>query len=148
VAVIRRAIAEEEARTKGKAKVPGYYYKSLGWGLVAAGKREEAAGELRRALSGGSATRPATRPASGDADEWTAAYFLDLVSKQQFTARWEQTKVGGMVWFYVGHRAEIEGRAEEAIAAYRKSVELGVAVGGGQQAANWAGYRLEKLKRE
>ena len=137
VAVIRRAIDEVGA----KGKVPGYYYKSLGWALWSGGKREEAAGAFAKALSGGSATRPATQPASGDLDEWTAAYFLDWVTREQYMGKWGGTKSAAMMWFYVGNRVELEGNLVGAVEAYRKSV----AAGGGQQVGNWAGYRLEIL---
>ena len=61
--------------------------------------------------------------------------------------KWNQTKSAPMVWFYVGHRAEVEGRREAAIDAYRRSIEL-AAVAGGHPTGNWAAYRLEALTQK
>jgi serine/threonine protein kinase/Tfp pilus assembly protein PilF len=139
---IRRAI--DEAAAKGK--VPPFYYKSLGWALLSGGHRDEAAEAFGKALPAAIAGRPATQPAGADPDEWTAAYFLDRISQEQFTARWGQTKAAALAWFYVGHRLEIEGHPEDAMAAYRKSVAP-AASAGGQQSGNWAAYRLDVLTK-
>jgi serine/threonine protein kinase/Tfp pilus assembly protein PilF len=144
--VIRRAI--DEAGIKGK--VPLFYHKSLGWALLASGRREEAASAFRRALPSSAGTHPTTtttQPAGADPDEWTAAYFIDQITQEQFTSKWDQTKLAAMVWFYVGHRAEMEGRLDAAMDGYRKSVALAAAVGG-NQSGNWAAYRMEVLTRK
>jgi predicted TPR repeat methyltransferase len=84
--------------------------------------------------------------AKADVDAWTAAYFLDRVTEEQYTQRWDATNFAAMTWFYVGSRSEVEGRADAARAAYRKSFALAAPVGG-NLAGNWAGYRLDLLER-
>ncbi|HEY7116283.1 MAG TPA: tetratricopeptide repeat protein, partial [Tepidisphaeraceae bacterium] len=138
---IRRAISEVDA----KGKVPAFYYKSLGWALWAGGNRDQALAAFARALPANSTgTRPTTQPAGADPDEWTTAYFLDRITQEQFTTRWNSTNAAAMAWFYVGHRMELSGQRDAAIAAYRKSMEAAGAAPG-QQTANWATYRLQVL---
>jgi tetratricopeptide (TPR) repeat protein len=125
-----------------------FYFKSLGWALLSAGRHEEAAAAFTQALAGQEEWPPGT-PAEADPDHWTAAYFLDRVNEQQYTDRWRKDARNGekfacFPWFYVGQRREIEGKTTEAAAAYRKSVELG-RLPDAHYASNWAAYRLKML---
>ena len=87
-----------------------------------------------------------------ESHHWTAAYFLDVVSEQQYTERWRndgrhKEKYACSSWFHIGHRAEIEGRIEDAIAAYESAVELGK-LPNAYFTANFAAYRLRVLTGE
>jgi hypothetical protein len=58
--------------------------------------------------------------------DYVSAYFLDLISEEEFVATTEDHKEQACYpWFYVGQRRELEGKPEAAIAAYQRSVELG-----------------------
>jgi serine/threonine protein kinase/tetratricopeptide (TPR) repeat protein len=128
-----------------------YYYKSLGWALLACGRKEEARAAFEKALEG---VRVRTSAALLDMcfDPTTAAYFLDLLSEHEYTGRWKDIMFQGAryapaPWFYVGCRRELEGRRTEARAAYQTSVALGRAPNA-HHTANWAAYRLTRLDAE
>lgn len=138
-----RAIAsiEKAIERGGNAR---FYYKSLGWAELAAGHAAEATKAFQTAVKGMGdwSDKGAIEPSI---DGWTAAYFLDLVTQQEYTDRWQ--KVPGFAafpWFYVGQRMEIEGHKDAAIEAYRKSVELGKK-SNGHYIRNWSAYRLAIL---
>ncbi|HOW19385.1 MAG TPA: hypothetical protein PLC79_10130, partial [Phycisphaerae bacterium] len=102
-----------------------WYQKSLGLARLRAGQVSEARRAFARAAGDADAWR--RRPvANGSLDAWTAAYFLDLVSQAEYTNNTARDdRYACFPWFYVGQRMEIEGERDKAIAAYRKSVELG-----------------------
>ena len=124
-----------------------WYYKSLGWALAGAGRSDEAKAAFTKSLEGFESWSPEP-PANADIDRWTAAYFLDLVTQEQYTQRWRNDeKFACFVWFYVGQRAEIDGRVDDAIAAYENAVELGQ-LPSAHHTANFAAYRLRVLTGE
>ncbi len=145
VEVISEAIDREGTAS---ASVPRCFYKSLGWALMGAGDKEEADLAFRAALGGLEEWSPAP-PLQADPDQWVAAYFLDLTTAEQFASRWREhtrfrERFACFPWFYIGQRMEIEGRREEAVAAYRKCVELG-RLPDAHHASHWAAYRLAVL---
>ncbi len=125
-----------------------FYFKSLGWALLKAGRREEARKQFGHA--GALLEKRLTQAnARSDPDYWTCEYFLDRVTTEQYVERWRndpkfKQKFACFPWFYIGQRMEIEGKREEAIAAYRKSVELGK-LPDAHYIHNWSAYRLGVL---
>ncbi|MBN1511774.1 MAG: serine/threonine protein kinase, partial [Phycisphaerae bacterium] len=141
---IQRAIDEGAGRTYQKHA----FYKSLGWALLGCGRRQEARAAFEQALA-----HVKVRNAEGMRgecpDPWTAAYFLDCVTAEQYTARWQQELLCGrslacFPWFYVGVRMELENRLPDARSAYQRCVELGNA-SNAHHLAHWAAYRLSQL---
>ena len=121
-----------------------FCYKSLGWSLLAQGKQDEARAAFGEALK-------SLRQADGnydlgsaaDADHLTAAYFLDLISEKQYVDRLaDDDLLAGFPWFYVAQRREIGGQPQQAIAAYKRCVDLGSQSTPQKAFAQW---RLEKL---
>ncbi len=130
------AIREAIDRDRGD-----YFYKSLGVALFAQGKSDEAKVAFRRAITPqwredgmfDQRTAPlvdnwqsvASRQNAGP-DQITAAYFLDLVTQDQYTDHFRKDKrFACFPWFFVGQRREIDGNREEAVNAYKRCVELG-----------------------
>lgn len=125
------------------------YHKSLGWALLRLGQPNEAKKALEAALVGfedWSATSAKASP-----DHWTAAFLLGRVKEEDFIRRWARDekfegRLACLPWFYAGQSREIEGRRDEAMSAYRVSVELG-------QTPNsypiwrWAEQRLRDLEK-
>jgi eukaryotic-like serine/threonine-protein kinase len=143
-AAIQRALDEGAGRTYQKQA----FFKSLGWALLGCGRRPEAQAAFEQAVD-----HVPVRNAEGlrheCPDPWTAAYFLDLVTVEQYTGRWQHDVLCGrslacFPWFYVGMRMELEHRTDEARAAYRRCVELGSAPNA-HHTAHWAAYRLGRL---
>lgn len=120
------------------------FHKSLGIALLACGEAVEARSEFEKAIPGWK--RDAATLASNNIDEWTAAYFADRITEEQFVRRWEGRamcvgQVGCLPWFYIGLRKELEGKPDQARSAYQKAVEVG-RVPNPHMTANWAAYRL------
>jgi tetratricopeptide (TPR) repeat protein len=146
VAATQRAI--ESAGTGFPGETEHWYYKDHGWALLSAGRAKEAQDAFRKVIEGFETWEP-TPSNQADPDHWIAAYFLDLVSQEQYTQRWKDVRVifahnDSMPWFYVGQRAEIEGRVDDAISAYQTAVELGK-VPSPHMTANFSAYRLQVL---
>jgi len=121
-----------------------WYQKSLGWALLQAGRPAEAKQAFAKAAGNAGAWK--RRPVvNASPDAWTAAYFLDLVSEAEYTNNQARdASYACFPWFYVGQRMEIEGERDKAIAAYRKSVELGER-SGAHYVRHWSAYRLRVL---
>jgi tetratricopeptide (TPR) repeat protein len=101
-------------------------YKSLGVVLFAEQKFDEASAAFREALA--KFRQPDGRIELKGADhiDMTSAYFLDLVSQNEYVEFTKGNKaLACFPWFYVGQRKEFEGDRQGAIDAYKRSVELG-----------------------
>jgi WD40 repeat protein len=140
-AVISLRQALDEANKSGAA--PPYYYKSLGWALLACGESEQATAALSHALGEEARWGAASPPADADPDQWTAAYLLSRVSQEQFTSRFSQSAYPSFPWFYVGQLSEIQGKPDAARLAYAKAMTLG-----SHHTRHWAAYRLQLLRRQ
>jgi tetratricopeptide (TPR) repeat protein len=127
-----------------------WYQKSLGWALRSEGRTEAAEAAFKSVLAG--MEDWSSPPSKADPDHWTAAYFLDLVTAEQYAERWRndarfKEKFACFPWFYIGQRMEIEGRREGAVEAYRKSVELGT-LPDAHYIHHWSAYRLHVVTGE
>ena len=127
-----------------------WYPKSLGWALAAAGDSDKAAAAFRQGLS--NVGEFDSKSKEFDPDHWVCAYFLDLVTAEEFAERWRNDENHGekyacFAWFYIGQRYEIEGQKDEAIEAYEKSVELGK-LPNAFHIHFWSSYRLQRLQNE
>jgi len=125
------------------------FNKSLGLALLHCGRIEEARAAFARAVASDSSVPEAGPFKSSNADTWTAAYFLDRITVDEFTQRWLDRAIclgnlGCLPWFYIGFRLEIEGKPDEARSAYLKALEAG-RVPNPHLTANWAAYRLNLL---
>jgi hypothetical protein len=138
-AAIRQALHE----AKRTGALQPYYYKSLGWALLACGESEQAAVALSQALGDESHWKAASPPADADPDQWTAAYLLSRVTQEQYTSRFSQSLNASYPWFYVGQLMEIQGKREAAVLAYQKATGLGT-----HHTRHWAAYRLERLDEQ
>ena len=140
--VIRRAIDESGNR------VEDYYHKSLGCALLACGRTEAAREAFQSAL--GKYRDLPRLPASACPDYWTAAYFLDRISAREYAAHhadmlWTGWVMAPFPWFYIGLRAELEGRAEEAAEYYQRCVAY-QNLPNAHHTVYWAIYRLQRLR--
>lgn len=124
------------------------FHKVLGLAHLQCGRHEEAARALEKAIpvEGGPAGQ------NWCVDAWTAAYFLDRVTGEQFVQRWADRAVcfgqlGPLPWYYIGLRLELENKPLEAREAYGKAVKAG-RVSNPHVTANWAAYRLSRLEAE
>ncbi len=141
---IQRAINEGAGRSNQES----CFYKSLGWALLGCGREQEAQAAFERALAHVE-PRNAKGLCNACPDPWTAAYFRDWVTPEQYTEHWSNEVLFGrdlacFPWFFVGLRMELEHRLDDARAAYRRCVELGNAPNA-HHTAHWAAYRLEQL---
>ncbi|MBP7933520.1 MAG: serine/threonine protein kinase [Phycisphaerae bacterium] len=132
----------------GQYGAEDYYSKSLGWALLSCGREMEAMAALRQSLRACSDWSNGP-PANADPDHWCSAYYLGLVTEEEFLKRWCEDAVakrtlGPVIWFAVGQLREVRGQREEAILAYRNSVSLGSSEGA-HWSANFAAYRLGVL---
>ena len=139
VAAIRQAL--DEANKAGA--VPPYYYKSLGWALLAGGESEQATAALSQVSGDESRWKAASPPADADPDQWTAAYFLSRVTQEQYTSHFTQSPNASFPWFYVGQLMEIQGKRDAAVLAYQKAIGLGT-----HHTRHWAAYRLQSLGQQ
>jgi serine/threonine protein kinase len=148
-----RAVQVITRATASLPSVPAYYYKSLGCALLGCGRPDEARAAFQQALrASGLDGRESTALRSACPDPWTAAYFLDRVSLAEYTERhasvlWAGHHMGSYAWFYVGWRAELEGRRADAIAAYRQCLTYR-AIPHAHYGLHWAEYRLARLTGE
>jgi tetratricopeptide (TPR) repeat protein len=105
---------------------PDFMYKSLGWALLAQGQATQASEAFHRALGPRRRDNGTFDRAGADPDQMTAAYFLDLVTEDDYVNYCKDfTTYACLPWFYVGQRREIQGKPEDAIAAYKRCIELG-----------------------
>lgn len=144
----KRDVAEAAIRAGiQRGGIQHYFYKSLGWCLLAQGKDEEARQAFEEALNDHRSGDGTYDLAKADPDHMTAAYFLDLISEQQYAEHLAADKrMACFPWFYVGQRREIEGEPDAAIAAYERCVEL--ATDGAHSVHALARWRLRKLQAE
>jgi tetratricopeptide (TPR) repeat protein len=120
------AEAAIRAGIDGLDNAPASMYKSLGVVLIAQGKSDEATKAFRTALARTRQDDGTFKLEGADIVEMTAAYFLDLISQDEYVASMAESKADACVpWFYVGQRMEFGGDREAALAAYKRSVELG-----------------------
>ncbi len=126
-----------------------WYYKSLGWALYGAGRMKEAIAAFQQAIEAADETG-ANRLIDLHPDALTAAYFLDLITRQEFTDRLARDMMTGAKlacypWFYVGLRMELSGDREAALAAYHQCIALGQGPSA-HHTVVWASYRLSVLE--
>ncbi|HOW74077.1 MAG TPA: protein kinase [Phycisphaerae bacterium] len=117
----------------------------VGWALLHSGRPDEAKAVLEKTVAALGPWSPMP-PKKAYVGHWKAAYFLGLVSAEQYASNYRnhvglKEAYACYPWFYIGQRMEIEGRREEAIAAYRTSVELGK-LPDAHFIHNWSAYRL------
>jgi serine/threonine protein kinase len=143
--------AESAIRTgieKDVRKPAPFEHNSLGIALLMQGKSKDAGQAFRNGLQG--YRQPDGRLVLQGADEtaMTAAYFLDLISQDDYAAYTKDDKaLDSYPWYYVGLRRELEGERAAAIESYKRCIELSEAethvyVGG---LSKW---RLVELERE
>jgi tetratricopeptide (TPR) repeat protein len=103
-----------------------FMYKTLGWALLAQGQVEAAKEAFETVLTPLRNEDGTYNLGKADADRMTCAYFLDLVTEEEYVDHLKSRKtLVCYPWFYVGQRREIEGDREAAIAAYKRCIELG-----------------------
>jgi WD40 repeat protein len=120
----------------------GYFYKSYGWALWAAGRRDEAADAFEKAIDGADL-------AKAGLDAWAAAYFLGRVSEDEFverSAKDPQLKEA-FAWFYIGQRREKERSIGDAVDAYQLTLDAAKSHQIKRPVTHWAAYRLEQLQK-
>jgi hypothetical protein len=128
-----------------------YFYKGLGVAMLLSHQDDAAKAAFERALTIVPATGP-SRPQGTYVvpERQIAAYFLGRISEEEFVNSFKNLKMYGGVragclpWFFVGQHREARGERDAAIAAYRKSVDLGAGTAA-HQTANWSAYRLHVL---
>jgi serine/threonine protein kinase len=119
------AEAAFRAGMEGVDVLPAGPYWRLGLALLAQGKSKEATDAFREALTTYRQVDGTYMLDAADLDEITAAYFLDVISQENFVAAFQDKKVEASIpWFFIGQRMELEGDRESAIAAYKRSVEF------------------------
>jgi tetratricopeptide (TPR) repeat protein len=123
------------------------FYKSLGWCLLTLGNADEAKQAFQEALKNRRRSDGSYNLENADPDQMAAAYFLDLISEQQFVEHLaNDERLACFPWFYVGQRREIEGKPEAAIAAYQQSIDS-VKDETAPSVRSLARWRLEKLRQ-
>jgi WD40 repeat protein len=123
---------------------PYWYYLSLGWCLLAQNQNEKAQQAFEQCLHSLRQPDGAFNLAQADIDQLTAAYFLDLISEQEFLDHAGSRNHVSFSWFIIGQRREIEGKVTEAISAYDRSIEAGVETP--HQWVTFSRWRLIKLR--
>lgn len=109
-----------------KGKVRYYFYKSLGWCLLAQHKSEDARKAFEEVLKDRRREDGTYNLEKANPDQITAAYFLDAVTEQAYIAHLASDKrLACFPWFYVAQRREIEGNRDAAVKAYERCIELG-----------------------
>ena len=115
---LREAISRAE-------KPADYYFKSLGLSLLAQGKTKEARQAFQDALKDQRRDDGKYDLEKASPDGLTVAYFLDLISEEQYVNRLaNDEKLACFPWFFIGQRREIEGKRDAAIKAYERCVDL------------------------
>ncbi|HRX84633.1 MAG TPA: hypothetical protein P5572_06385, partial [Phycisphaerae bacterium] len=128
---------------------PGaWYFKSLGCALLGCGRTREAQAAFGRAAGHGGIVTP--WPEGTCPDPWTAAYFLDRVTAERYIAHhakllWTGRTMAPFALYYVGMRAEFEGRRADAIDAYERAAAY-AGQPNAHHTAHWAQYRLVRLR--
>ena len=125
VTVIQRAI--------DKGGSHAWFYKSLIWALLSSGRTKEAERVFDTQMH-----------LPGEFDDYAAACLLNRISAEELAKGYSDSYMNCFPWFYVGQRKEIEGKRDEAIAAYRKCMGFG-RYPNVHWVSNWAAYRLEVL---
>jgi tetratricopeptide (TPR) repeat protein len=116
--IIRAILAEGD--------VPDFMYLTFGCCAIAQTKLEQANEAFTTVLTDHLQKDGTYELASPDANELAAAYFLDLVTEQQYVEHLASDKrLACHPWFYAAQRREIEGETNAAITAYQRCVELG-----------------------
>lgn len=116
-------------------------YKSYGWALWAAGRREEAAGAFEKAIVD-------VDLAKAGLDAWAVAYFLGRVSEDKFverSAKDPQLKET-FACFYIGQRREKERSLADAIDAYQMALDAAKSHQIKHPVTHWSAYRLSLLR--
>jgi serine/threonine protein kinase/predicted negative regulator of RcsB-dependent stress response len=113
---------------------PKSHFKTLGWVLLANGKKQEARAAFEKAIEPLKRTDGSYDFANATGDHLTAAYFLDLVSEEEYVQRFAKQDVDkssetqdvniSFPWFYIGQRREIEKKRAAAVEAYKRSVGI------------------------
>jgi hypothetical protein len=107
------------------AAYPHWYYTSLGWCLLAQGKKSDARLAFEESLHRhrqSDGTFDLTNVTT--VDDFTSAYFLNLISEQDYISSAGSDKGRKCkMCFYIGQRREIEGQPERALEAYKQSLE-------------------------
>jgi hypothetical protein len=117
-AAILAAIQRDEAKH--------YFYKSLGWCLLAQHKDVEARRAFEETLKELRNDDGTYDLQEADPDHLAAAYFLDLIPESEYVEKMAgDPKLACFPWFYVAQRREIEGKRDAAVAAYERCVEKG-----------------------
>jgi tetratricopeptide (TPR) repeat protein len=125
-AAIRAGIETAIKRGMNAAKPISFMPQSLGRALLAQGKLDEAKDAFRSALSRYRKVDGTYNLKDADLFAITAAYLVDDISQDEYAASTKDDKDKACFpWFYIGQRREFEGDREAAIAAYKRSVELG-----------------------
>jgi tetratricopeptide (TPR) repeat protein len=143
-----RAVEAITAGLKDMDQPPGWMYKILGMALYAQGKQDEARQTFRKALvhlqqPDGSFD---LKKSNNEYDR-VSAYFLDLVTEDEFAAATKDSKqLACYPWFHIGQRKEFDGDREGAIAAYKRSVEL-LNDGWADKSRSFAKWRLAELSK-
>ena len=114
-AAIRQAL--DEANKTGA--VQPYYYKSLGWALLAGGESEQATAALSKVARRRESLEGRLASSRRRSRQWTAAYFLSRVTQEQYTSHFSQSPNASFPWFYVGQLMEIQGKRDAAVLAYQ-----------------------------
>jgi tetratricopeptide (TPR) repeat protein len=95
-----------------------FYQKSLGWALLATGKKKEGLQALEKALGD-------VQPEKADLDQLVAAYFLSKIDDSKFVdlARPLSKKGAAFAWYYIGHKRALDGEASAAKAAFESALK-------------------------
>jgi WD40 repeat protein/serine/threonine protein kinase len=138
-AATRRAVMEGD-------QLP-YSLRLLCWSLVRQGDPLAAQTTYRES------TLPTIRAAlpeqAGDAkavddkfNAWTAAYLAGDATEADYLNHCEKIYPDA-VWFYIGEKADVESRRDDALIAYRRAAEAKTVVR--RRAPGWAAYRVAQL---
>jgi hypothetical protein len=107
-------------------EVPDFMYLTFGCCMLARSKLEQASDAFATVLSDHLLEDGAYELNAADANELAAAYFLDLITEQQFAEHLASDKrLACLSSFYAAQRHEIEGDTIAAVTAYQRCVELG-----------------------
>ena len=138
-AAIRAAIRTDSTKP--------FFYKSLGWCLLANGKTEDARKAFEKVLNDRRRKQDGTYDLdTADPAQLTAAYFMDLIPEQQYVEHFDSVKSRACIpWFYIAQAREIKGQNENAIKAYERCVELGTSDNPHLRQV-WAEWKLQQLR--
>jgi tetratricopeptide (TPR) repeat protein len=135
--IIRAAIQQGEGQV--------YFYKSLGWCLLAQGKTREMKEAFAHSLGNRLHKDGSVDLDKAEPDVVISAFLFDRLSEEQFTSKFVETKYPAcMPWFYIGQRREMAGNKQGAIEAYKRCAELDPA-DESEVLSALAKWRLERL---